>query len=387
MFNVEACYKIIFEALFEQQGLQNVVEKVHDHTQAFVCLVLKSGEIIACVRGEQEMQIESIRRKHVTFRDYDLLQVNIRKTEEPVYIEHRKVYVHISEFEVGGKRIGYSILSFKGEREKDKYVKVNEILCQAAGLYLKDFHSEVCENIPMRRQICAWTIFSGEKIEMEEMEMLKEEIPGQYFLIFIPCRDEKVNKQRIFQQIQGIWNESFYEFGEDYLCALFFAVDAANREMIVSKVKKIGYPLCASELFIKLSSCSQKREFLKRMDKFDGYHKNAGVMEEKEWYVETVFSYAKSMFAEAGLNDYSIELLCKEDAEKNLELYYTLKMYLMCENNISATAAKLHVHRNTLVYRLKQIQNCIGKDINDSRVSKELLSYMIMYDIVRKTEK
>ena len=45
------------------------------------------------------------------------------------------------------------------------------------------------------------------------------------------------------------------------------------------------------------------------------------------------------------------------------------------------------MNRNTLVYRLKQIRECIEADINDNETARELLAFMMMYDISRQDEK
>lgn len=351
MFDINACYKVIFEALFEQEGIDHMVQKVHEYTNAFIYLLLQSGELLACACSEEEKKAASIRNKHITISEYEAWKPNIRKTEHAVYSEKWNRYYHIAEFEVGGKRIGYSILAFEREEEKVNMEKVNAIFCQALGMYFKDVKLESYENVSMRRQICGWTIFSEEIYDKNNLDLLKKEIPGKYFLVYISCRDQEKSKQRMSRQIHGIWNNSLFDFNGNNLCTLFFGADESNREMLMSELRKLGYSICVSELFTDL---------------------------------ETVFSYAASMFSEAGLNDYFIEQLCKSDSEKNLELFDTLKMYLLCENNISATASKLHVHRNTLVYRLKQIQNCIGRNINDNNASKELLSFMVMFDIVRQ---
>ena len=384
MFDINACYKIIFEALFEQLGIDNIVQKVHEYTNAYVYLILTSGEIISCACSEQEHKIAAIENKHVSIYEYEKLQINIRKMDKSAYSDQYNHFYHIAEFEVSGKKIGYSLLVFTDSSQKNNMEKVNEIFCQALGMYFKDVRSEVYDNITMRRQICAWTIFSREVHKAGNLEILKKEVPGNYFLVYVRGFENQLNSKNMFCKIQTIWNHTFIDFGEKNPCILFFKVDEERRSTIISELKKLGFKLCASEIFTDLSSCLSKKDFLKRMSKFDGQQRTDGIMEEKDWYVETVFSYAASMFDEAGFNDYFIEQLCKADSEKNLELYDTLKMYLLCENNISATASKLHVHRNTLVYRLKQIQSSIGRNINDSNVSKELLSFMIMYDIVRQ---
>ncbi len=53
------------------------------------------------------------------------------------------------------------------------------------------------------------------------------------------------------------------------------------------------------------------------------------------------------------------------DREKNAELVDTLEGFFECHGNLSQTAARLHIHRNTLAYRLEQISNIAQLDLDD----------------------
>lgn len=53
------------------------------------------------------------------------------------------------------------------------------------------------------------------------------------------------------------------------------------------------------------------------------------------------------------------------DKEKNAELVETLDAFFACHGNLSQTAARLHIHRNTLTYRLGQIANVAQVDLED----------------------
>mgnify|MGYP001256716918 CR=1 FL=1 len=58
------------------------------------------------------------------------------------------------------------------------------------------------------------------------------------------------------------------------------------------------------------------------------------------------------------------------------EALKTLETFLDCELNVSQTAAKLHIHRNTMLYRLKQIVSTLHLDprqFNDAIILKILL--------------
>jgi PucR family transcriptional regulator, purine catabolism regulatory protein len=57
--------------------------------------------------------------------------------------------------------------------------------------------------------------------------------------------------------------------------------------------------------------------------------------------------------------------LISHDDNKNAELVQTLDAYFACHGNLSQTATRLHIHRNTLTYRLEQIANITQLDLED----------------------
>jgi purine catabolism regulator len=57
--------------------------------------------------------------------------------------------------------------------------------------------------------------------------------------------------------------------------------------------------------------------------------------------------------------------LISHDGNKNSELVQTLDAFFACHGNLSATAMRLHIHRNTLTYRLEQIANITQLDLDD----------------------
>ena len=58
----------------------------------------------------------------------------------------------------------------------------------------------------------------------------------------------------------------------------------------------------------------------------------------------------------------------------------TLKVYLNFGNQLKKTAAFLHIHRNTLVYRLMKIQEILQCDLNEVKTQHELLAELMIYD-------
>lgn len=57
--------------------------------------------------------------------------------------------------------------------------------------------------------------------------------------------------------------------------------------------------------------------------------------------------------------------LIAHDEEHNSELVDTLEGFFACHGNLSQTAARLHIHRNTLTYRLERIASVTQLDLDD----------------------
>ena len=66
------------------------------------------------------------------------------------------------------------------------------------------------------------------------------------------------------------------------------------------------------------------------------------------------------------------------------ELLETLRQYLYCNGNLVKTSQALFIHRNTLLYRLNQIRDLLGRDIDDALVRLELLSSIVAKDYLEE---
>lgn len=56
--------------------------------------------------------------------------------------------------------------------------------------------------------------------------------------------------------------------------------------------------------------------------------------------------------------------LIQYDREKGGELVQTLEAYIECNFSRTKTSEKLHIHRNSLNYRLQKIEELLGQDVD-----------------------
>ena len=81
---------------------------------------------------------------------------------------------------------------------------------------------------------------------------------------------------------------------------------------------------------------------------------------------------------------YNLGVLLQHDSKNNSELLETLRQYLYCNGNLVKTSQALFIHRNTLLYRLNQIRDLLGRDIDDDLVRLELLSSIVAKDYLEE---
>lgn len=79
--------------------------------------------------------------------------------------------------------------------------------------------------------------------------------------------------------------------------------------------------------------------------------------------------------------------LINHDNDKDDQMCETLDIFLKTNGNISESSKILHVHPNTLSYRIRKIKSIINKDIYDAQVRHQLyLALMIKKTIVNQTK-
>ena len=377
--NVNACYKIAFDALANNLNLDQIVERIRDDIHASIMVVEYSGKIVAYARGGVRRKTTGIKKNWITTAMYDhVMRGRILDTD---YYELPGCMAVIKRIENKGCHLGYCVIVFNDEYTKDDYSEIADILRSVVASYWMNCEVYPDENVSFRKRLVNHDIFYGTK---SELCYLAREIRGNYIMA---CFSGKQNKN-YFPMIQEIWERSYGRRDDKEFWVLFYDIrDKKDEEILLNKLREVKEACCVSSRFLEIEQCEKKVKWLHRMNEIKEYNKVEEIMFEGEWYAHIIYSYAWPILKNKGLRDYSVEILKKEDEEKNTDLYETLKMYYLCGNNIAETASRMYVHRNTLVYRLRKIRELIGSDIDDMEQSGELLAFMMMDDLERMEER
>ena len=372
MYEIDVCYKIIFEAMLEKPALKSIAEKINEYTGAKIIFVSGSGKILAYSHTFEQDSSESVKWSHVTFSEYE----KFRQREAAGAYQ-----IAVKPVEIPGRPDGYVVVLFSEEEFRQFFEELGSVIGNAVKHYFAEAEKELLVVQPMREALLAWSLFHG---KTEGIRKTEEIWTGQYIEVLILKKDLQ---GKLVSQIKAIWNSYCICEETDRVLILFFGLRAKNTEEIYRKFTEKGIRCSISEPFGKLDRCAVKYKLLNRMAMVSGLENDPVMKREKEWSVQGLYTYTTPLFKEAGLSDYRLSRLLQEDRENNTDLYYTLKVYLLNENSVTMAADSLHIHRNTLVYRLKQIRECIEADINDNETARELLAFMMMYDVSRQGQK
>ena len=102
-------------------------------------------------------------------------------------------------------------------------------------------------------------------------------------------------------------------------------------------------------------------------------------------YSDFALEYALNEIRNKDINNLihpSVKSLIEYDKRHHTAFAETLRVYLIKERSQSKTAAALNLHRNSLTYRLKRIDELLGTDLNDDNIRFHImLSFMFLSDI------
>ena len=77
----------------------------------------------------------------------------------------------------------------------------------------------------------------------------------------------------------------------------------------------------------------------------------------------------------------SLEKIKEYDVENMTEFLPTLKSYVFNQKNTKETASELHIHRNTLLYRINKIEELFGISLDSAEDFLYIMMIFYMQDL------
>ena len=160
MFEIDVCYKFIFESMLEDDVLGYIANKVYEYTHAGIFFVSESGEILAYACSGKDQSMRSIIEEHVTLEDYPYFFEEVSPNGE---------FQTVAAVKDKKKNIGYIIIHYSNEEFRTFFEELGTILTETARQYLEEKQKNTYLNLSFKDYIIGWTIFEGQHfVESEQ---------------------------------------------------------------------------------------------------------------------------------------------------------------------------------------------------------------------------
>ena len=239
------------------------------------------------------------------------------------------------------------------------------------------------KDVPIRSEASILAdLISGTHIDEDLLERLDIGCakPWKLVMIFTPYQNDTTYAESLISRMteSRIACVPFH-----YDRKVLVLVNEKDAGMLIGEILGLGvwnyYYAARSLPFDRLSlSETHYRHLQFVMDRIGG---KPGNYDARDYALEYILAEATEKSNTEPLHHPALKILRKYDEENHSEMYRTLYYYLLYERSNQLCADKLHIHRNSFLYRIKRIEELTGIDPDNPEERKYLMaSYLLQRD-------
>lgn len=396
-------YKNITEASLKRHGILPVLESIASAIESPVFLTTDTLEIIEYnipKKSKIKFPFEYCNESNILFPKRDIISIKNEQNKNPLpVIKHSIKYNNLNHNYLmlpilhQKSMLGYLICLEENKTfstfEYDLLTNINSILCIAIindSILHSNQHND---RITFYNNLLSGVFKTDSEIEPLCRQFGLDFLSPRIIAVFkidgyseISVAKQRSLIRKIVNLIQQVISETNIEFNHtiyDNSLVLFLFLNKTEprqrSETAAQCVKNIIHKLKLEGInaIAGIGSCFSGASTI-----FKGYIQAAQALELgiNLHPDDKIFSYSKDMIYHLfssnltmeQLNDIyaaTLKPLDDYDAKTGSELSATLYEYINCDRNMSATAKKLFIHRNTMIYRIQQIHEIIDFDSKD----------------------
>lgn len=378
-FEISVCYKKVFELLNKVSGVQELINKIAEFTETVIVVTDIAGKIIA-VSDEATKQKEEL---------FEQLVMDLYKKQEKCSavqsfcVDEYCMGFSVGNYSIKGNEEGFVFIFDENE---DEAHQLNDIVRQAVGIVTERFGRQIhCHASTQRRRI-AKALFENQDTLRKQIKEIT--LKGPFVAAFFQLEAKEIpSLQKLENEIIDSWENSFVYISNNQMYVLFEDIYGEEKETALHNKIEIfcekNELYCAiGERFENIELLQQKKFLLK--ETLLAASREKRINREYDFYLEMICACAADKIGHARYMEEKLQKMWEDDRIKGTEFYRSLKEYLLLRNNVSMTAKKLFIHRNTMIYRLSRVTEFLGVDINDPATANNLLISMILQEIERR---
>lgn len=205
----------------------------------------------------------------------------------------------------------------------------------------------------------------------------KSKRPWKLFVIDNPFRSDVIYQRNLVQRLQRQEQPCVPLLYENHVVALTSAETAQEIVHDLLGTKEKQYYLAGISLPIEDLRMVPSR-YAQTVFAIKSANEKPGIYQMEDFALQYLLSKFTEQNQQQALIHPALAKLKQYDREKNSELYDTLYQYLLNERSVIQSAQAMHVHKNSLMYRLQRIQSIINVNLDDPTIRTYLrLSYLM----------
>lgn len=199
-------------------------------------------------------------------------------------------------------------------------------------------------------------------------------------VIDVSARDDGFRKIIMYQIEEGTDYKCFIY--DDYLIVLQNAPN--QKRLFLKKIlrrvfEQHNLEICLGSPYREFLQLKEQYRFLRRiMEIARQYHGGQQFYEASNYGIFYIIDHINTTPQLYRLCNWDVSSLKQYDREHDTAYFHTYFTYLLHDRNVVRTAKELHIHRNTLMYRLEKIHGLITTDEEKPEQKLHLLLSMMM---------
>ena len=393
--------KKLYSNLIDDLPLQSLLETAHTMFERPMFISGDSSWVYAITFGYDSVThpywnelTQSYNKKIADFNPIKTVSLDpefqsIFKEKDPI-IRHSPLYnapILYSNIWVEGKRICEVVILEYDKPFSESDIHILQTFCDIIQLYILKHKDSFFEYQGLSFFFA--NLLKGDSYKLSSYELARNMSgwPEEDPIVIVAFKPKHPSETPLIGVLRDILINNIEEcnvFSHNNLIISLINVRANNSyDSLVAKITKI-IPAYASNWGISY-------EFSDFVD-FIKYYKQA--LEALEYAIEnnTLFSTMYDISYDSILNkftnDYDLSSyihpailkLKKYDKDNGTELLQSLFVFLLCGENYTDAALELQIHRNTLIYRMNNIQKIVEMDLSNMGTRKLLLLSLFVSD-------
>lgn len=287
--------------------------------------------------------------------------VDYPQTSGPIYIDNNLE--------------GFVSILFMDEERLDFSLKLNNLLRQFCGILMQSNNFSLTHAINPVKELLAQKFFDIESYtdlaSLEGYLKIVQLQPNYCIVVLSEKNQDTLLFSRMKSQIVKESSNILYYEKEQKLYLLFYQLGDANLDQSFLNLITQSESYCGvSAVF---DSLEQRGAYIQQADfAHDSarlLNRSSQCMYYSESLSEAFLLHPLKKFRVENVIPEELQILFTYDKIHETELAKTLKRYLYLRNDINKTSRALHVHRNTLIYRLNKIRDLTEVEIDDPEVA------------------